>query len=204
MKKRRKNIWYVIDCIVILLLALMLLFLFVFDIKTSYKRKEIKNLQMVGEICTARISVATVGELSVRPKEASRYVVHELTEEDIAEIEYYDSLELLAICVEAEAGNQDLMGKRLVADVILNRVDSPDFPNDIVSVITQKTGDVYQFSSYSDGHMAAVWEPSEETYEAVRMELAYRSNPDVLYFTEGRYNPYCEPGFIHGAHYFGY
>jgi spore germination cell wall hydrolase CwlJ-like protein len=96
------------------------------------------------------------------------------------------------------------MGKQLVADVILNRVDSPDFTNDIVSVITQKTGDVYQFSSYSDGHMAAVWEPSEETYEAVRMELAYRSNPDVLYFTEGRYNPYCEPGFIHGAHYFGY
>lgn len=33
---------------------------------------------------------------------------------DIAEEEYWDSLELLAICVEAEAGNQSLEGKRLV------------------------------------------------------------------------------------------
>jgi len=204
MKKNKWFFWYVVDCITLLLLALMIAILSVFNLKTSYERMEIEHIKIAGEIRAASISVSSVGELSVQPKETNEYVVHELTEEDIAEIEYCDSLELLAICVEAEAGNQDLMGKQLVADVILNRVDSPDFPNDIVSVITQKTGDVYQFSSYGDGHMAAVWEPSEETYEAVRIELGYRSNPRVLYFTEGRYNPYCEPGFIHGAHYFGY
>lgn len=143
-------------------------------------------------------------ELFVEPKEKTKYVVHELTEEDIEEIEYYDSLELLAICVEAEAGNQDLMGKRLVADVILNRVDSDDFPNDIVSVITQKTGDVYQFSSYQDGNMDEVWEPSEETFKAVQMELKHRYNSDITYFTEGYYNPYCIPAFKYGSHYFGY
>lgn len=42
---------------------------------------------------------------------------------DIEEEEYWDGLELLAICVEAEAGNQGLQGKRLVADVILNRAE---------------------------------------------------------------------------------
>lgn len=122
-----------------------------------------------------------------------------LTKADIESIEYFDSLELMAICVEAEAGNQDLKGKRLVVDVILNRVDSDRFPNDIESVITQ----VGQFSSYWDGHMDAVYEPSEETFEAVKMELEDRLDSEVLFFTEGRYNPYCEPMFKYGAHYFG-
>lgn len=136
---------------------------------------------------------------TIDPKEASKYVVHEYTEEEMQTELYDDSLELLAICVEAEAGNQDLMGKRLVVDVILNRVDSEKFPNDITSVITQD----YQFSSYTDGNMDKVWEPSEETFEAVRMELEERTNSEVLFFTEGRYNPYCEPLFKHGDHYFG-
>ena len=138
-------------------------------------------------------------KVSIQPKEASKYIVHEYTEEDMECELYDDSLELLAICVEAEAGNQDLKGKRLVVDVILNRVDSDRFPNDIESVITQ----VGQFSSYWDGHMDAVYEPSEETFEAVKMELEDRLDSEVLFFTEGRYNPYCEPMFKYGAHYFG-
>lgn len=45
---------------------------------------------------------------------------------------------MLAQLVQAEAGNQDLKGKRLVADVVLNRVDSDKFPNAIEEVIFQK------------------------------------------------------------------
>ena len=52
-----------------------------------------------------------------------------MSPEELAEEEYYDSLELLAVCVEAEAGNQDLTGKRMVVDVILNRVDAPEWPD---------------------------------------------------------------------------
>ena len=52
---------------------------------------------------------------------------YEMTTEDLAEEEYFDSLELLALCVEAEAGNQGLIGKKYVCDVILNRVDDEDF-----------------------------------------------------------------------------
>lgn len=118
----------------------------------------------------------------------------------LSEEEYYDSLETLAICVEAEAGNQDLMGKRLVADVILNRVDSNKFPNDINSVIYQKN----QFSSATDGGMNKVWEPSEETFKAVQMELDHRTDCNILYFTAGKYNKYCTPAYKHGDHYFGY
>lgn len=150
------------------------------------------------EVISDRITYTT-SNLTVQPKEERKYVVHEYTEEEMQTELYDDSLELLAICVEAEAGNQDLMGKRLVVDVILNRVDSERFPNDITSVITQD----YQFSSYTDGNMDKVWEPSEETFEAVRTELEERTNSEVLFFTEGRYNPYCEPLFKHGDHYFG-
>lgn len=53
-------------------------------------------------------------------------------------------LELIAKCVESEAGNQNDLGKRLVVDVILNRVDSERFPDDVESVISQK----YHFTTF--------------------------------------------------------
>ena len=121
-----------------------------------------------------------------------------MTPEQLAEEEYFDSLEVLACCVEAESGNQDLIGKQLVVDVVLNRVDSDRFPNDIVSVITQGE----QFTTWENGQIEMI-EPSEETYLAVKLELESRSNSEVLFFTAGRYNPYCIPLFKHGDHYFG-
>ncbi len=123
-----------------------------------------------------------------------------IADEEEWDEDFCDSLEILATCVEAEAGNQDIMGKRLVADVILNRVDSPRFPDDIEGVITQK----YHFSTYWDGTMARI-EPSPETFEAVQMELyGQRLDENILFFTAGDYNTYCVPAYTHGAHYFGY
>jgi len=120
---------------------------------------------------------------------------------DLENEEFCDSLEILALCVEAEAGNQDLKGKRLVADVILNRVESSRFPDTIEGVISQK----YQFTTYWDGSMDKITEPSDETFEAVKMELyRQRLDEDILFFTAGNYNTYCEPAYIVGDHYFGY
>lgn len=123
--------------------------------------------------------------------------VTELTPEQIEEEMYFDSLELLATCVEAEAANQGLEGKRLVADVILNRVDSPEFPNSITEVITQP----YHFTSYWDGAMDRAV-PTEETFEAVRLELEHRSNTEILYFTAGEWPQYGTPWKQVGDHYF--
>ena len=119
---------------------------------------------------------------------------------DIAEEEYWDSLELLAICVEAEAGNQGLQGKRLVVDVILNRAEdhSGEWPDTIAGVISQKN----QFTSYWDGGMADIWEPSEETYQAVKMEVEQRGYPGIYYFREGQWSDYGTPWRKTGAHYF--
>lgn len=108
-------------------------------------------------------------------------------------------IEMMAKCVEAEAGNQGLMGKRFVVDVILNRVDSEIFPNDIKSVISQKG----QFSVYGNGRINRT-EPSEETYEAIRLELEHRTDDQILFFASGKYNKCSTPAYKHGDHYFGY
>lgn len=106
-------------------------------------------------------------------------------------------LDLIAACVEAEAGNQDLTGKRLVADVILNRVDAEGFPDTIEGVISQPR----HFSTYWNG-MIDKAEPSEETYKAVRMEMKERSYPGLLYFDSGDFLPYGTPWRKVGDHYF--
>lgn len=119
---------------------------------------------------------------------------------DIEEEEYWDGLELLAICVEAEAGNQGLQGKRLVADVILNRAEdtSGQWPDTISGVISQKN----QFTSFWDGNMAGIWEPSEETYQAIRMEVEQRGYPGIYYFREGQWPGCGTPWKKTGDHYF--
>lgn len=132
------------------------------------------------------------------PMEIVQAEGYEMSPEELAEEAYYDSLELLAVCVEAEAGNQPLLGKRMVVDVILNRVDAPEWPDTITGVIT----DPYEFSTYWDGAMDRVWEPSEETFQAVRMELEHRTYPDLFYFTAGRYSDYGTPWKKVGDHYF--
>lgn len=119
-------------------------------------------------------------------------------EKDLEEEEYWDSLELLALVVEAEAGNQSELGKRLVVDVVLNRVDSEEFPDTIWEVLTQKNA----FSSYWDGGVDKVWEPADTTYRAIEAELKHRTNSEVLYFTANDFGSYGQPWKKVGDHYF--
>lgn len=106
-------------------------------------------------------------------------------------------MDLLLRCVEAEAGNQSLDGRRMVADVILNRVRDPDFPNTIEDVIAEP----YRFSSYWDGRMATVT-VSELTIKAVEMEIEGVSYPGLFYFTAEGYSRYGTPWHKIGDHYF--
>ena len=65
---------------------------------------------------------------------------------------YYnqDDLFWLSRVVYAESGNQSLDGKIAVANVVLNRVKSPIFPNTIEGVLAQKN----QFPTYGSGSLA--------------------------------------------------
>lgn len=106
-------------------------------------------------------------------------------------------LELLALVVEAEAGNQDIYGKQLVVDVILNRVDSSEFPDSMTKVLIQPAA----FSTISDG-AAYRAVPTAETYAAIESELLHRCNTEILYFTSEGYSEYGTPWQQVGGHYF--
>ena len=72
--------------------------------------------------------------------------------------------------VEAEAGTEDIKGRVLVANVIMNRIKYPEFPNNATDVIWQYIDGVAQFSPVADGRISEVV-PTNETKEAVKQAL---------------------------------
>lgn len=146
--------------------------------------------------------VAAERERWEQMEQAGGIPVTDLTEEDIKEMDYWGELELLAAVVEAEAGNQDMIGKRLVVDVVLNRVDSPLFPDTITEVLEQPG----QFTTMWNGAVEdAGYHMQQDDYDAVMMEVTgKRLDYDIYFFTAGEYNASCKPAYIHGDHYFGY
>lgn len=96
-----------------------------------------------------------------------------------AVISYSDKdYEVLKRIVQAEAGICDMQGRILVANVILNRVRDPEFPNTITGVVYQKS----QFSPVIDGSINTC-KVTPETVEAVNRALAGEDySRGALYF----------------------
>lgn len=105
--------------------------------------------------------------------------------------------ELLAKITMAEAGDQSEEGIRLVIDVILNRVDSPKWPNDIRGVVYQKG----QFSPIWNGRFEKCY-ARNDILALVDEELENRLNYEVTYFRMYRYHNFGTPLFKCGDHYF--
>lgn len=104
-----------------------------------------------------------------------------ITRKNRIEITREDYQNLLQI-VEAEAGGEDKMGKMLVANVIINRVLDPRFPNSVSEVIFQRENGVAQFSPIADGRFFEVT-VSKKTIEAVNAVLSGEDNSrGALYF----------------------
>ncbi len=98
-----------------------------------------------------------------------------------------DELDVLRRIVEAEAGNEDEDGRLLVANVVLNRVDSDSFPDTVTEVVFQSSKGVTQFSPVASGRIHTV-EVSDETIEAVDRALAGEDiSQGALYFAARRY-----------------
>lgn len=97
-----------------------------------------------------------------------------------AEPQKYTELELMERVVEAEAGNQGMVGKRLVAAVIYNRVESEKFPNTVYDVLVSP----HQFSTVWNGAVDRI-EVSGETKLAVMLEVTNRTDNEILYFNCG-------------------
>lgn len=112
----------------------------------------------------------------------------ELTDEEI---------DLIALVTIGEAEGEEELGKRLVIDAILNRVDSLYFPNTVKEVIYQ-TG---QFTCVRNGRLVRC-KVTEPVRELVKNEAFRRINHDVIFFTAGGYGKYGKPMFKEGNHYF--
>lgn len=116
-------------------------------------------------------------QISVKVKEKAKVAVSNITV--LGEKDYRNLLQI----VEAEAGGEDIEGRILVANVILNRVDSKSFPNNVTDVIYQRKGSHVQFSPVGDGRIRTVT-PSEGTKSAVRRALAGEDrSKGALYFS---------------------
>lgn len=86
---------------------------------------------------------------------------------------------MLAQLIEHEAGNQGLNGWVAVGEVVINRLNSPDFPDTVSGVIFQK-------GQFTNASAITGIEPREEIL-SVSADLLYGNirifnNPSVLYF----------------------
>lgn len=90
-------------------------------------------------------------------------------------------LQLMAQLIEAESGNQPFEGKLAVGTVVMNRIQSDEFPDTIRDVIFQRG----QFQVVGNGRIYN--EPSEDSLEAAKEIMNGKRvlNENVLYF----YNP---------------
>lgn len=108
-----------------------------------------------------------------------------------------DEIDLIAIVVMAEAEGECEEGQRLVADTILNRVESPYFPDTVHEVIYQKN----QFTSMWNGRADRCY-VRDDIRELVVEEAISRYNCEVVFFRTGHYSDYGVPLFQVEHHYF--
>lgn len=124
------------------------------------------------------VSIAASGQRIVDYQVLDKQWKYELSRKD---------LEVLLRIVEAEAGGEDEEGKLLVANVVLNRVASEDFPDTVTEVVFQQNNGVSQFSPVRNGRYWTV-EISEETITAVERALQGEDiSQGALYFAARKY-----------------
>lgn len=156
----------------------------------------LKNLFKASlSICSVVVGVNanTPSTRAPAPCELTRPWENEITQNE---------LDIFAQLVMAEAGNQDLTGKRLVADVVINRVNSDEFPDSIESVIRQKK----QFSCIEDGGYDRCYgQITKECYDAIIIEYtSQKLDGDVLYFSSTEYAVNGVNPWKHQNHWFSY
>lgn len=139
--------------------------------------------------------------ISTKVKEAATETVK--AENLLSEADY----SVLLRIVEAEAGGEDMKGKILVANVVMNRVNCSEFPNSVTGVVYERL----QFSPVGDGRINTVT-VSTETREAVSRALSGEDYSMGAYYFSARaqadpnnmvwFDSSLKRLFRHGAHEF--
>ncbi len=132
------------------------------------------NTQYQRKIDFAREAAKTERQTQLKREEVAKKAAKETIAKEVAQnnaFEYEVNLSksdvaILERLVQAEAGNQDIKGRMLVANVVINRYNSSRFPDTIKGVIFQHSGRSYQFSPAKSGSIYSV-KVTETTKEAV-------------------------------------
>ena len=93
---------------------------------------------------------------------------------------YYDpdALFWLSRIIYAESGNQILDGKIAVGNVVMNRVNSPLFPNNIYDVLNQP-------NQFSPASYLSTWTPNSESVLAAKLVMeGVQVVPTALFFNQ--------------------
>jgi spore germination cell wall hydrolase CwlJ-like protein len=99
------------------------------------------------------------------------------TSDNTIEVSYADA-QLLMKVAQAEGGNQGIIGMQRIMEVILNRVESDEFPNSIQEVVYQPG----QFETVTQGIIYTV-EISPECHQALaEVEKNLQRNKEIIAF----------------------
>lgn len=167
------------------------------------RHEEVKNIEAVSS-CTQTADTLTGAAVPEQEKEFEEWVKPHI--EGMvpvygrAGIDYIslDDFELMGKTVFAEAKTEEFEGQVAVAEVILNRVESENFPDTVEEVIKQGGA----FSSWGNGSVEDA-PLDDECLEAVQDAVNERIFPDsVVYFREGNFHSFGTPYTVIGHHYF--
>lgn len=149
------------------------------------------EMEILGEEPTVIITPEEPAEKESEVLPASQTGGRVLTQKKAITLSNEEYNALLRI-VESESGCEDIVGRILVANVILNRMASDQFPNSVHEIVTQthygSKGLVYQFTPAKPGGNYWSITPSDLTREAVDRALAGEDYSEgALYFAARRH-----------------
>lgn len=108
-----------------------------------------------------------------------------------------EDVDLLARITMAEAEAESELGKRLVIDTVLNRMEDSRFPDTVSGVIYQP----HQFTPVENGRLSRCY-VQDEIRDLVLEECMTRTNRECLYFQRGSSCPWGTLLLQEGGHYF--
>lgn len=112
----------------------------------------------------------------------------------------------LALTVYFEARNEPIAGQVAVAQVVLNRVKSPNFPNDVCSVVSEGGVENFscQFSWFCDGKTdiprnVDAWLQAWLVADAVMHGSIHKELIGVTHYHANYVQPYWAPTLVFAA-----
>ena len=168
--QRKMTIISAIGCIVVALVILIASLVDVADAQTSeIVHEDVKPVRQV----VFDFEASVFGMIPVIVFENEEEPEPEIIEPSYTE----EDLELLALVIYQEAGGDACSDstRRMVAEVVLNRIDHPMFPNTLEGVLTQ-------YGQYGRLYWTGLVWPQRAQYEIEQnaVERAYRIAEDVL------------------------